>query len=290
MVRNIHWLTIRSVSVMPRKSIFTLLASDHGALIVNRMDCRAVSATHAVGVGIELLETSRYQMREVETALGILQLRRRYYGAGVTAIDGGANIGVHTVEWAKAMSDWGRVLAIEPQERLFYALAGNIALNNCANAGAMNAALSDVSSFIEMPVPDYEVPANFGGLSLINENDIGQDMTRRVMVRGVALDDLKLDRLDFLKLDIEGMELMALTGAKHTIEACHPVVQAEHSVCGKELLQEWFASRRYELFQFGGNFICVHELDKVLEHIRGLHRVLLQENFERDFAEKEEAA
>jgi FkbM family methyltransferase len=50
------------------------------------------------------------------------------------AIDCGANIGTHTIEWAKKMTGWGAVIGIEAQERIFYALAGNIAINNCFNA------------------------------------------------------------------------------------------------------------------------------------------------------------
>ena len=75
----------------------------------------------------------------------ILALRRRHYGEGVLAIDCGANIGVHTIEWAKAMTGWGSVLAIEAQERIYYALAGNIAINNCFNAFAIHAAVSSES-------------------------------------------------------------------------------------------------------------------------------------------------
>src|ERR1035437_1300903 len=115
---------------MARKQIFILDATDHGTLIVNRMDYRMEDESHAVGVGLELLEEGHYQPHEVETALGILAVRRKYYGDGVCAIDGGANIGVHTIEWAKAMTGWGNVVAVEPQERIFYALAGNIAINN----------------------------------------------------------------------------------------------------------------------------------------------------------------
>ena len=32
----------------------------------------------------------------------LLALRRRHFGDGVIAVDCGANIGVHTVEWARA--------------------------------------------------------------------------------------------------------------------------------------------------------------------------------------------
>jgi FkbM family methyltransferase len=61
----------------------------------------------------------------------------------VVALDCGANIGVHSVEWARLMKDWGSVIAVEAQERVFYALAGNLTLQNCFNARAIWAAVSD---------------------------------------------------------------------------------------------------------------------------------------------------
>lgn len=96
----------------------------------------------------------------------VLDLRRQCYGDGVVAIDCGANCGVHTVEWAKHMTGWGVVVAIEAQERLYYALAGNIAVNNCFNARAIHAAASNTCGTMKMPVPNYLNPGSFGSLEL----------------------------------------------------------------------------------------------------------------------------
>ena len=120
-----------------RKIAFVLAASEHGTMIVNRFDYRMVGENQGIGVGYQILESAAYDAAEVNAALGLLALRRQYFGDGVVAIDCGANIGVHTVEWAKRMTGWGNVLAIEAQERVFYALAGNIAINNCFNARAL---------------------------------------------------------------------------------------------------------------------------------------------------------
>jgi FkbM family methyltransferase len=70
--------------------------------------------------------------------------------ATALAIDCGANIGVQ----AKHMTDWGSVLAVETQERIYYALIGNIAINNCFNAVALNAAISDALGKLKIPGPD----------------------------------------------------------------------------------------------------------------------------------------
>jgi FkbM family methyltransferase len=53
------------------------------------------------------------------------------------------------------MHGWGQVIAIEAQERVYYALAGNIAINNCFNARAMLAAVGNQSGVLRIPRPDY---------------------------------------------------------------------------------------------------------------------------------------
>src|ERR1041385_5373381 len=125
-----------------RKLAFVLAASNHGTMIVNRFDYRMSGPGAGIGVGHQVLEAAAYDPVEIELALQLIEERHRVHGDGVVAIDCGANIGVHAVEWATAMTGWGSVVAIEAQERIYYALAGNIAINNCFNAIAMNVAVA----------------------------------------------------------------------------------------------------------------------------------------------------
>src|SRR5260370_10567151 len=120
-----------------RRIGFVLAASDYGPLIVNRFDRHINKDGSGYGVGYEILGTSTYASEEVALVTGLLGVRRQHFGDGVVAIDCGANIGVHTIEWAKTMTAWGSLLAIEAQERIFYALAGNIAITTCVNASAV---------------------------------------------------------------------------------------------------------------------------------------------------------
>ena len=135
-----------------RKLGFVLAASSHGPLIVDRFDYNR-DGDRLFGVGGEILEWSAFDPQEVDLLLALLNYRRQHFGDGVTLLDCGANIGVHTVECAVAMSGWGSVLAIEAQERLYYALAGNIALNNCFNATAIHAAIAGANGQLRVPVP-----------------------------------------------------------------------------------------------------------------------------------------
>jgi hypothetical protein len=95
---------------------FILAASDHGPMIVNRLDYAEDESGAPYGVGCELLQTSAFAQQDVGLILQLLAARRHHFGEGVVAIDGGANIGIHSLEWARFMRGWGSVISIEPQE------------------------------------------------------------------------------------------------------------------------------------------------------------------------------
>lgn len=262
------------MSTCMRKLAFVLAASDHGSMIVSRLDYCMISPTSGFGVGYQVLECGAFDPSEVSMAVSVLNLRRQYFKDGVFAIDCGANIGIHTVEWAKLMTGWGCVLAIEAQERLYYALAGNIAINNCFNATAVNAAITDKQGVIMMPQPDYLTPASFGSLELRKSTKtefIGQlvDYSEGKLrpVQGITIDSLQAPRIDFIKIDVEGMELEVLAGAAQSIAKNKPVLLIETIKADAAKLGEWLVAWDYKVFHVGINALAVHAADPVLRHI-----------------------
>ena len=257
---------------MGRNLAFVLASSNHGTMIVNRNDYRMIDAERGYGVGFQILQTGSFDPNEVKLVLDLLALRRQHHGDGVVAIDCGANIGVHTVEWAKAMTGWGSVLSIEAQERIYYALAGNIAINNCFNALAINAAVSSESGVMQIPSPNYLVPSSFGSLELrqrAGNEFIGQpiDYENTVNVRKLTLDEFNLPRVDFIKIDVEGMELEALEGAKRSITQSHPIMLIEKIKTDAEKLRQWLRDNGYEVLDAGINMLAIHKSDKTLTDV-----------------------
>jgi FkbM family methyltransferase len=257
-----------------RKLAFVLASSNHGTMIVNRFDYRMTGPDSGYGVGFQILEAGCFDPEEVEIAVQLLELRRRHYGDGVVGIDCGANIGVHTFEWAIAMSGWGSVVAIEAQERVYYALAGNIAINNCFNAIAMHAAVSSEAGVMNIPMPDYLTASSFGSLELrqrAGNEFIGQEIdyseANTVPIQKLALDSLELPRVDLIKIDVEGMELEALEGARQTIEKNRPVLLVESIKAGDELLSAWLQARDYKVIKAGINILAIHNNDKTLSEL-----------------------
>lgn len=252
---------------------FCLVSSDHGPMIVNRFDYNHTFSGDYYGVGAQIMETGHYDPRDVQTLKDLLRCRRDHFGDGVVALDCGANIGVHSVEWAKLMKDWGSVIAVEAQERVFYALAGNITLQNCFNARAIWAAVSNVPGELSFPEPDYRAQGSFGSFELkprVGTEFIGQaiDYAKPTStVKTIMIDGMGLERLDLLKIDVEGMEAEALQGGVETIRRCKPILFVETIKSDKETINAALRNEGYVILPNGMNIIAVHKDDKTLENI-----------------------
>lgn len=135
----------------------------------------------------------------------------QYLKAGDVVVDGGANIGDHTIAYCQAVGPSGLVLAFEPNPEALACCA-----INCLSAVCLGAALW--SEFVMIPF--HIVVGNVGSSHIFFP-------TGETPVFGMPLDAFKLERLNLLKLDVEGAECDALMGAIETIDRCRPVILAE---------------------------------------------------------------
>lgn len=163
-----------------------------------------------------------------------------YIRRGDWIVEGGSNVGSHTLALARASGSEGRVLAFEPQAEVCQLLAFNAGVNGLANLDARCCALGSESGRTMIAIPDYHVPQNFGVLAT-GEGD--------QQVETVALDDLHLERLDLLKLDVQGHELAVLRGAVQTIDRLQPVLylECDQPACAGPLIA-WLGQRGYTLW------------------------------------------
>ena len=154
-------------------------------------------------------------------------------------LDIGANIGNHTVYFAKEM-DAKHIISFEPIPETFRILKKNIILNNIE--GIVEAHCCGVSDQEEMfPLPSYCYD-NTGGMSLIqelNNQDVAILFTDPAeVVNCHTVDSYGFTNVALVKIDVEGMELKVLCGAKQTIMKWRPYIVIESfpdrypEVCG----------------------------------------------------------
>ncbi len=149
---------------------------------------------------------------------------------GDTAIDVGANLGSHTIPFARRVGHEGRVLAFEPQPRVFELLRANVELNELRNVELHGAACGAAPGEVELPPVDYAREANFGGVNVRDLEAAGRGAGvsgERIPV--VTLDEaVPAQRVRLLKIDVEGMEREVLAGASRLIARSRPFLYVEN--------------------------------------------------------------
>lgn len=189
----------------------------------------------------EIAPDGSYQATHLAAALGLVR-------DWSLAVDAGAHVGT----WSKVLSGrFARVLAIEPSPDTAEALAANMATFGCANVEIRQVALGDRPGFVEMRLdPKAAALKNTGG------RHVGDGGT----IPRITLDSLELPQVGFLKLDIEGSELVALRGATRTLARCRPLVLYEskwlwtrHFGLPKDAVRDLLTAAGYRLLLKVGN-------------------------------------
>ncbi|WP_407530932.1 FkbM family methyltransferase [Methylobacterium oryzisoli] len=142
-------------------------------------------------------------------------------GPESNVVDLGANLGYHTVGLARLVPR-GEVFAFEPLTHCFAQLQMNVVANGLGNVRAFKMAATDTTgATIEMEAIDAG-PA--GGFVNIGRTAIGRGGDAAFTVR---LDDLVLPPIAFVKIDVQGAEVEALTGMRALIARDRPVLFVE---------------------------------------------------------------
>ena len=171
----------------------------------------------------------------------------------VVFYDIGANIGTHTVAIAKTLGNKVRVKSFEAQRQIYYLLCGNIAINGLDNVTCYYNAVSDVAgTTLRIDLPDYALPNNFGGLELIEpvrSDNKYMTKTQQEEVVTVCIDQFD-ELVDFIKLDIEGMEHLALAGGAKIIAKHRPVCFVEMYKTDIDAVKKFFKDLDYVAYQY----------------------------------------
>jgi FkbM family methyltransferase len=220
---------------------FVVLDSIHGRFIVNR-HC-AFQAEALVKTGATHIE------RELANIFALIDTLKE----GAVIIDGGANAGFFTIPVANRIRGRGqRIISFEPQLTLFRALSGSLALNDIDFCDLHYAGLGETPGTAQVPDINYSTPQDFGTVQ-ISATGSGTPVEVKI------IDSLGLDRVDFIKLDVEGYECAALTGGIDMIQKHRPYIWVEFFISGKDPIKAALAEvPDYAFFQVDyQNMLCI---------------------------------
>lgn len=187
-----------------------------------------------------------------------LEIISRHFPKGGIYCDIGANVGNHAIYVGKMLGP-AEIIVFEPNPSAIAVLLSNITLNELdgiADTSHVGLGLSDQDGEgfdITFRRPRWHVK-NLGGAQL--EQNGGEI--------SVASGDSLLNghRVDFIKIDVEGMEMKVLKGLKTTIKASRPILFVEVDQVNAVEMEAWVKANKYEVterfsrYDSNENYLC----------------------------------
>ena len=183
-------------------------------------------------------DSGRCQMHRVGVPeLPIIEWAKQFSDKTKLFIDCGAHMGAYSILLADSFKE---VHAFEAQRRTYNQLCGNIFINEKTNVFTYNLAVTDLAhadKTVELSI----VSEDGGGSTICKPH---APVLNQESVKTITIDRYHFDNVGLIKLDIEGAELSAIHGAKHTLERCgYPPIIFEANN------DAWYAEEKTKLFR-----------------------------------------
>lgn len=155
-------------------------------------------------------------------------------------LDIGANTGIYSIA-AAACSD-AQIHAFEPIARIHRILENNILLNGYKHVSAWRTCVSDTEGHIEMFDPGGNAPSSASASKEYVRERLRDHPVTPVIVDTTTVDvfcrTAGIQKIDLIKIDVEGHEACVLRGMKETIKRSRPVILIEVLPSQSEELEE----------------------------------------------------
>ncbi|HLZ12603.1 MAG TPA: FkbM family methyltransferase [Candidatus Acidoferrum sp.] len=168
---------------------------------------------------------------------GLIRLQRAIVKPGDFCIDAGAHLGYLTLFLSQLVGDSGRVASFEPVPENFRVLQENVRINHADNIDLQNVALLDSAG----PIKLARVAQQTLSWSTSAVNRSGEPRLEAVESRAITLDEFMAGAKrspKFIKIDVEGAELLVLRGAAQTLQAAKPLLFLEIHNWGSAAAEE----------------------------------------------------
>lgn len=214
---------------------------------------------------------AEYEIKIIEDLLNFKNINKLIY------FDVGANIGSHALALSKIFKKRIDIYCFEAQNFISKILEANINENNLYNVKNFNCAVSDDYELIKIKVPNYNKINNFGSLELrlpkYSDNDKIIFSDTFESIKSIKLDDFKNIKVDFIKIDVEGMEHFVINGGKELIKSHRPFLFMELVKTETETILNFFKEIDYSAYQINtenGLFIP-NELKVPIKNLKKLY-------------------
>lgn len=183
-----------------------------------------------------------------------LALMRRLLPPGGTLLDIGANVGNHSL-YAGIYCDAARIIPFEPNPLAYRLLVLNLVMNDLQNRTVFDYVGFGAADVDGEGFAMSERRKNLGAARMVpGQGDIAT----------LRPDDFLSDETpDFIKIDVEGMEMEVLRGLSNTIKRTRPILMVEVDRVNIHDFADWRLAHGFELpvsfkhYAENRNFLCV---------------------------------
>lgn len=170
---------------------------------------------------------------------------------GDTCIDIGANLGYYARTLSRLVGPGGHVCAVEPVAPIRKVLSRN--LRRCGNTEILPFALGTEDKSVRMANDSVREDGYMGtGRNYVNDAGSAADVEFAAEMRRGSVLFSGLDRLDFIKCDIEGYELIVMREMRPLLERFRPVVLIETGGANRPQIVRLFRELGYAGFTLEG--------------------------------------
>jgi FkbM family methyltransferase len=185
-------------------------------------------------LGVGAGELNSYIELFVQDDYGLSEIDLQQKGS--VLLDVGANIGIFSLAAAKRFPDT-RIYAFEPSPEAYSRLVRNLELNNMVNVKPVKRAVYSSCSVV--------------GFSKGSSTSLGSVIdSGALLVHAVTLDDFcskkAIDKIDLIKIDVEGAEVEVLRGAQKTLDITDRLVAECHSAELATSVENLLSTHRFQ--------------------------------------------
>jgi FkbM family methyltransferase len=227
-------------------------------------------------IGKSFLNKKYWGLQDIEVISKMIEFKCKKKNR-IVFYDVGANIGTHSIALSNIFKNKIVIKAFEAQSNIYEMFNQTIKINNLDNIKLYHNAVSDKNDeIIRVNLPDYSKNNNFGGLELFKPS---QNSDNNQMKKSGIFEDIKTIKLDifdeevdFIKIDVEGMENLVLEGSKNLIVNHRPLLFMELLKSKLDEITEFFKDKDYTIHTKGMDAFIIPVESKI--NLEGLKRLL----------------
>lgn len=197
-------------------------------------------------------------------------------------LDIGSHIGTHSIVYSKLVNC--KIHAFEPQRKIYEILKKNIESNHFTNCTVYNYAVGHketITTLSNMLYDGYDCQIEYDIEKTLNYGGIGLGKNGEE-VKMVTVDSLGLTQCDYIKIDVEGAEMLVLMGAEETLKKYRPIIWFEKTdkIVSNEMKESLGIDFEIQdifeyLSQFGYRFYNLNDGNVLAIHIMNQRKITI---------------